>query len=215
MSASKLASGKGSARPRPATRRHALGQAQPRRDARAAAASIGRRSGRCRSPGSRCGSTSSLGDGARAGGDVEHVVVGPHRQAMDEDSVPARLLAEASRAARGASRRGRRGPRRGPASPACAGGPPLSAVSRAPAPAGGGSARRAGGARRAARTRRASWRAGRRAARGSATRDGVDQVAERLLELSPRSSAARPAATSGWSTAARRARASSAAARWS
>ena len=42
------------------------------------------------------------GDGARAGGDVEHVVLGPHRQAPREDPVPARLLPEAEqgRAAR-------------------------------------------------------------------------------------------------------------------
>ncbi len=35
------------------------------------------------------------GDGARAGGDVEHVVLGPHRKAPHEEAVPARLLPQA------------------------------------------------------------------------------------------------------------------------
>ena len=87
-------------------------------------------------------------------------------------------------------------------------------LSRGPGPGGGGSASRAGGARRARRTRRAAPRAGRRAGPGSATRTASTRWVS-PCSTSPRPSAVSPATMSGWSTPARRTRASRAAARWS
>ena len=100
MSPSKLASGKGSALGLGLDEAHALGQAQV----------VETRGGRGQHRWALVDAghpapvlQHQLGrDGARAGGDVQHVVVGPHRQATGEDPVPAGLLPEAEqgRAAR-------------------------------------------------------------------------------------------------------------------